>query len=150
MENRDSTVRPIRESPRGKSNMVERRGLMDALDASQSLLWFDPAGMIVDANDNALRLFAYSDEEIRMQDYYGLCMENNVQQIAQRREWQRIVAGDMNHTERSYVAQNGQEVWTSVSFAVVRNEDGTPRRVVAIFIDMSRFAWKPNDSRWSR
>jgi hypothetical protein len=35
---------------------IERRGLMDALDASQSLVWFDGAGVIVDLNKNGVYL----------------------------------------------------------------------------------------------
>lgn len=133
------------EDPRGQANMVERRGLMDALDASQSLVWFDANGMIVDANDNSLRLFAYSGEEILKQDYFALCGSSDRQQMADRRQWNKIASGELNHTERSFVGQDGSEVWSSVNFAAILNEDGTTRRVVAIFIDMGKFAWKPKD-----
>ena len=60
-----------------KYNGIERRGLMDALDASQSLLWFDGAGVIVDANTNALRLFSYDAGDILKQDYFGCCQTNS-------------------------------------------------------------------------
>jgi len=129
------------------SNKIERRGLMDALDASQSLVWFDGAGAIVDANDNALRLFVYGDGEIQKQDYYVLCGGNPKQLLADKREWSRVAAGEICHTERSFKAKDGREIWSSVNFAAVLNPDGSTRRVVAIFIDMSRFAWKPNDVR---
>lgn len=132
-----------------KHNGIERRGLMDALDASQSLIWFDGAGVIVDANVNALRLFAYSEGDIFKQDYFALCGAKSKQILADKREWVRIAAGDMCHTERSYTAQDGREVWSSVNFAALKNDDGSTRRVLAMFIDMGRFAWKPNDSRWA-
>jgi len=127
----------------------ERRGLMDALDASQSLVWFDGAGVIVDANPNALRMFAYEKSEILKQDYFALCCRGSRHILADKREWARIAAGDMCHTERNYTGQDGREVWSSVNFAALRNADGSTRRVLAMFIDMGRFAWKPNDSRWA-
>lgn len=130
-----------------KYNGIERRGLMDALDASQSLVWFDGSGMIVDANANALRLFAYGDGDILRQDYFALCGAGSKQVLANKREWARISAGEMCHTERSYSAQDGREVWSSVNFAALKNEDGSTRRVLAMFTDMGRFAWKPNDAR---
>lgn len=141
-----TTVEKLTEEPRGQANMAERRGLMDALDASQNLVWFDANGMIVDANDNALRLFAYTGEEILKQDYFALCGSTDRQQMADKRQWNKIANGEMNHTERSFVGQDESEVWSSVNFAAIRNEDGSTRRVVAIFIDMGKFAWKPKDT----
>lgn len=126
-------------------NGIERRGLMDALDASQSLVWFDGAGVIVDANTNALNLFAYREGDILKQDYFALCGGRSKQVLADKREWARIAAGNLCHTERNYVAQNGREVWSSVNFAALLNEDGSTRRVLAMFVDIGRFAWKPND-----
>jgi len=130
-------------------NGIERRGLMDALDASQSLVWFDGAGVIVDANANALRMFSYGEGDFAKQDYFSLCGNGAKQILADKREWGRIAAGNMCHTERSYSAQDGREVWSSVNFAALKNDDGSTRRVLAMFIDMGRFAWKPNDARWA-
>lgn len=140
-----ATSDKLTEDPRGQSNMRERRGLMDALDASQNLVWFDASGMIVDANPNSLRLFAYSADDILKQDYFTLCGSTDRQQMADRRQWNKIASGEMNHTERSFVGHDGSEVWSSVNFAAIFNDDGTTRRVVAIFIDMGKFAWKPKD-----
>ncbi len=132
---------------RGQSNRIERRGLMDALDASQALVWFDATGMVVDANGNALAMFGFSEAEILKQDYFTLCRRDAQPNMADKREWHRIAAGEMFHTERSFWGKDGQEVWASVSFAAIRNDSGKTRRVVAIFIDLNRFAWKPNDVR---
>ena len=132
-----------------QNNGIERRGLMDALDASQSLVWFNGAGVIVDANENALKLFAYREGDILKQDYFALCGAGSKRILADKREWARIATGDLCHTERSYVAQDGREVWSSVNFAALLNDDGSTRRVLAMFIDLSRFAWKPNDARWA-
>lgn len=130
-------------------NGIERRGLMEALDDSQSLVWFDGAGVIVDANPNALRLFAYENGEFLKQDYFALCGVGGKRVLADKREWGRIAAGQMSHTERSYSTQDGRENWSSVNFAAMLNEDGSARRVLGMFVDLSRFAWKPNDSRWA-
>jgi len=128
-----------------KHNGIERRGLMDALDASQSLVWFDGAGVIIDANANALRLFAYGESDIVKQDYFTLCHVGSKHTLADKREWARIAVGETCHTERSYTAQDGNEIWSSVNFAALKNDDGTTRRVLAMFTDMGRYAWKPND-----
>ena len=134
------------ELSRNQSNRIERRGLMDALDASQNLVWFDANGMIVDANPNALNLFTYDHEDMLKQDYFGICGNNPRQLMADKRQWGRIASGEVNHMERSFVGKDGHEVWASVNFAAIKNENGSTRRVLALFIDMGKFAWKPNDA----
>ncbi len=141
-----SAVAQEPEISRGQSNRIERRGLMDALDASQNLIWFDANGVIVDANPNALNLFAYGADEILKQDYFTLCGNNPRHLMADKRQWNRIAAGEVNHMERSYVGKTGKEVWASVNFAAIKNENGTTRRVLALVIDLGKFSWKPNDA----
>ena len=131
----------------GLTDRFERRGLMDALNASQSLVWFDGAGMVVDANANACRMFAYDDANFIKQDYFVLCGSNARNQLGDKREWAHIAAGEVHHTERSFKAKDGREIWSSVNFSALLNSNGSTRRVVAIFIDMAKFAWKPNDTR---
>lgn len=133
------------QTDRGPVNKIERRGLMEALDAAQSLVWFDANGMIVDANDNALALFGYTESQILQQDYYALCKSGPNCLMADKREWARISEGEMNHTERNYKTSDGQEVWASVNFSSIKTESGRTRRVVAIFTDLNQFTWKPND-----
>ena len=126
------------------SDKIERRGLMRALDSAQSLVWFDARGIIVDANANALEMFNYANDDILNADYGQLCGTTQANILHEKREWARILSDEIQHTERGYKRRDGAEVWAAVNFSVLRNPDGTPRRVVAIFVDMSRFAWKPN------
>lgn len=121
-------------------NGIERRVLMDALDASQSLVWFDCAGVIVDANTNALKLFSYVVGDILKQDYFTLCGGRTKLNLADKREWARIADGKLCLTERTYTSNDGREIWSSVNFAALHNEDGSTRRVLAMFVDLSRFA----------
>lgn len=131
---------------RGPANRIERRGLMDALEASQSLVWFDANGMVVEANANARHMFAYNASEVLLQEYCSLCPPCKHNQLANKREWQRIANGELINTERSFISNDGSEIWASVTFAVIKNASGRARRVLAIFIDMERFAWKPKDA----
>lgn len=142
MGDNNSMLHQLSQSPRGASNIVERRGLLDALDASQALVWFDPEGKIVDVNDNALRMFAYTKDDILKQDYFVLCKATAAQKLSLLNEWRSIANGKISHCEGSFVAKNGQEMWSSVNFAAIKNDDGLTRRIMAIFIDMSKVAWK--------
>ena len=136
----DERVRQMR------SDKMERRGLMAALDASQALIWFDAAGRIVDANDNALAMFGYSIDDFLQRSYSDLIHAPTRQDHAYQRLWERIQTGQLRNEERSYYTASGSEVWTSANFAAITNEFGLTRRVLAILIDLSPWSWKPKDA----
>jgi len=135
----------IAPAKRGVTNRIERRGLMDALDQSQALIWFDAVGLVADSNENAQKLFGYSARHFLDQDYYTLCHPSKPASLSDKREWQRAADGEMYHTERCFMDAERREIWASVNYAAIRNEAGITRRVMAIFIDLNRFSWKPND-----
>lgn len=133
-----------------EADKMERRGLMKALDASQALLWFDAAGRVVDANTNVLHLLGYSPDEVLRHDYFDLTSDSPGQLLAQRRHWMRICNGELTHHECGFHRPDGGEVWASVSYAALRQENGQTRRVLAILIDLTRWAWKPNSMTRAR
>ncbi len=135
----DERLRQIR------SDKAERRGLMAALDASQALVWFDAAGRVVDANDNALAMFGYSIEDFLQLTYADMIHAASRQDAAYQKLWERIQTGQLRNEERSYYTARGSEVWTSANFAAITNEFGLTRRVLAILIDLSPWSWKPKD-----
>lgn len=126
------------------ADKMERRGLMKALDASQNLLWFDANGRIVDANRNVLNLLGYSADEILLHDFFDLTIDNQGQLLSQRRTWLRISTGDLVHNEVSFHGKDRIDVWASVNYAALRHDNGETRRVLAILIDLTKWAWKPS------
>jgi methyl-accepting chemotaxis protein len=123
---------------------MERRGLMRALETSQNLLWFDATGRIVDANEKVLALLGYSSADLLRRDFFDLTLDNPNNLLSQKRIWNRICSGEHVHSEMNFRARDGADVWTSVSFAALRHDNGETRRVLAILIDLSRWAWKPS------
>ena len=124
-------------------DQMERRGLMDALDQAHAIVWFDPQGQVVDGNENAIRLFGLTGNELFLEDYFTLCGQSRPSNMADRREWARIAAGEMVHCERNFVSSDGTKIWSSAIYAAIKREDDTTRRVIAIIIDLTRFAKKP-------
>ncbi len=123
---------------------MERRGLMKALETSQNLLWFDANGRIVDANEKTLALLGYSADEILCHDFFDLTVEKPSHLLSQKRTWLRITTGEHVHSECSFRGKNGVDVWASVNYAALRHDNGETRRVLAILIDLTKWAWKPN------
>lgn len=128
------------------TDKTDRRGLMKALDKSQNLLWFDASGRIVDANDNAMALLGYTADEIRRLDFFDLTTDSPHQVMAQKRTWLRISTGEHVHSECRFRASDGSDIWTSANYAALRHDTGETRRVLAILIDLTKWAWKPKNA----
>ncbi|MFQ5623756.1 MAG: PAS domain-containing protein [Paracoccaceae bacterium] len=129
-----------------RSDKIERKGLMAALDASQALVWFDPDGRVVDVNDNAVTMFGYAQQEFIRLDFFDLCGESASSRRSLERQWLQVVSGERCNDERNFMTRDGKRLWASVSYAALRNEYNLARRVVAIFIDLTPWSWKPPDT----
>ncbi|MEM1267866.1 MAG: PAS domain-containing protein [Pseudomonadota bacterium] len=118
----------------------ERRGVMAALDHSQCLIWFNAQGRILDANPLAQDLLGRHliDEThaLLVGEYHGSWPSYSAY-------WARIRDGLLRNEERSLHRGTGEEVWTTISYAVIASPTGGTRRVLAIVIDLSPWAWKP-------
>ncbi len=123
----------------------ERRGVMAALDHAQCLLWFDGNGRIVDANPNAQDLLGYDLIQMKTCTHAMVMGENDPDSPQYLTHWCRIRDGELRNEERSVISQKGTEIWSSVSYAAVRNDAGQTRRVLAIIIDLSPWSWRPNE-----
>lgn len=123
----------------------ERRGVMSALDASQCLVWYDANGRIVDGNPNLQSLLGYDLEGLKRCTHAILTREDNPDNPKYLTHWSRIRDGELRNEERSYYTKNGSEVWSSVSYAAIKNDAGQTRRVLAIIIDLSPWSWRPNE-----
>ncbi len=118
---------------------------MAALDASQCLIWFDATGRVVDANTNTQALLSYDLVTMRHLTHADLIKEPDAEHPSYQTHWALIRSGAIRNEERSFYTEDGTEIWSSVSYAAVRNDAGETRRVLAIIIDLSPWSWKPKD-----
>ncbi|QHQ35963.1 PAS domain-containing protein [Algicella marina] len=123
----------------------ERRGVMAALDHAQCLVWFDALGRVVDGNPNAQDLLSYDLDNLKSCTHAALTGETDVDSPRYLTHWARIRDGELRNEERSVLTRNGTEVWSSISYAAIRNDAGKTRRVLAIIIDLSPWSWRPKD-----
>lgn len=127
-----------------KVDRRERRGLMAALDRSQCLIWFDPTGQIVDCNPRVQNLLSFDLKTMRTNTHATLMGEPDPTHPQYATHWERICTGAILNEERSLIAQDGSEIWCSISYAAVKNDAGATRRILAIVIDLSPWSWRPN------
>ncbi|MEO0913152.1 MAG: PAS domain S-box protein [Pseudomonadota bacterium] len=125
----------------------ERRGVMAALDAAQCLVWFDGNGRVVDGNPNTQDLLGYDLTALKGCTHAVLTGEDQPDSPQYLTHWARIRDGELRNEERSVYTRKGSEVWSSISYAAIKNDAGQTRRVLAIIIDLSPWSWRPNEHR---
>lgn len=123
----------------------ERRGVMAALDQSQCLVWLDAHGRIVDANVNVQALLDRDLPAMKTQNHATLIGITDPDSPQYAIHWARIRDGALKNEERSVYTTDGNEVWSSISYAPIKNDAGKTRRVLAIIIDLSPWSWRPKD-----
>jgi methyl-accepting chemotaxis protein len=124
------------------TDRIERRGMMAALDKAHPLIWFDGDGRVVDGNANTQALLGYDLSALMGIDYRTLVGETEEPLFVTETRWARICDSQLTTEERHLTTSRGSEIWSSISYAVVRNHNETVRRVLAIAIDMTPWSWR--------
>ncbi len=112
-------------------------GLVRALNRVQAVAEFDLDGTIRDANDNFLRLFGYSREEILGKHHRIFCELGYAESSEYANFWQRLARGEFESGEFKRLHKDGSEVWLQASYNPILDIDGRPRKVVKFASDIT-------------
>ena len=112
-------------------------GRITAIDQVQAVIEFTPAGVILDANDNFLRAFGYTREQVIGQHHRMFVDPSEREGDSYREFWQRL--GDGRHDSGVYrrLASDGREVWIQGSYSPIRDALGRVRCVVKHATDIT-------------
>jgi methyl-accepting chemotaxis protein len=113
------------------------RGLVDALHRVQAVIEFELDGTIVTANDNFLKAFGYSLDEVRGRHHRMFCDPQHVQSDDYRDFWMQLAMGQPVTGEFRRLAKGGREVWILASYNPVLDAAGKPVRVVKFATDIT-------------
>lgn len=111
---------------------------IDSVHKSQAVIYFEPNGKILDANQNFLSAMGYSLNEIvgkhhsifvdpqyrSSQDYYDF--------------WQKLNKGEYQAAQFKRYAKGGKEVWIEASYNPILNSQGKVIRVVKYATDITK------------
>jgi methyl-accepting chemotaxis protein len=120
-----------------RATMREYEGHMDAIDRSMAVIEFDLKGHVLKANENFLKTFGYSAEEIAGVHHRLFCDAAHVRSLDYREFWERLAAGEFQQGEYRRVSKTGRDVWIQASYTPVLDEDGRPVKVVKYASDIT-------------
>ncbi len=113
------------------------RAVVDALNASQAVIEFTPAGQIVTANSQFLTLTGYALSELKGRSESTLCEADEANSDAYRRFWQALNQGQGQCEAVKRQAKDGRTLWLQATYLPVKDGSGRVTRVVALASDVT-------------
>ena len=104
--------------------------IYQALDRVQAMIEFDLDGIVLSANENFLRIFEYTPEEVIGKHHRIFCDPQYAESTEYSEFWEKLRRGEPHSAEFKRLSKNGREIWLQASYNPVLDEDGKPLRVV--------------------
>ena len=120
-----------------KLNTAEHEAKLRALSLVQAVIEFTPDGIILDANDNFLKLMGYTIDEIRGK-HHRACVEESYGLSAEYDDfWAKLKAGQHVAASFKRLGKGGREVWIQASYNPVFDLNGRVMKVVKFATDIT-------------
>lgn len=113
----------------------QQQAILDALDASQAVIEFEPDGTILHANANFLNTVGYTLEEIQGQHHRIFCTEAFYQDNPDF--WQQLARGQFKTGLFERRNAQGEPLWLEASYNPIKDKDGKVTRVVKFASDIT-------------
>ena len=125
----DVTLKVQRES--------EAKGKLQALDRAMGIIEFNPDGMILDANQNFLRLVGYSLAELKGKHHRLFCKPALAGSIEYQEFWRRLNTGEFFSGQFERIGKHGQTLWLEANYNPVYDARGQLSKVVKFASDVT-------------
>jgi len=123
-----------------KMRAADFEGKMRALDLSQAVIEFDTTGRVLHANDNFLRIFNYSVEQVIGRHHLMFCEEAYVRTPGYAEFWRNLAQGRFKSGQFKRLDSLGREVWLQATYNPVLDADGRLTKIVKFASDVTD--WK--------
>jgi methyl-accepting chemotaxis protein len=111
--------------------------IYEALDRIQAIIEFDLDGTVVSANENFLKIFGYSLDEVIGKHHRIFCEPSYAESDEYAQFWRKLGRGEYHAAEFKRLAKGGREIWLQASYNPVLNKDGEPIRIVKFATDVT-------------
>lgn len=120
------------------SRFSQERAELNALSRSQAIIYFQPDGIIIDANDNFLNVMGYSLNDIKGQ-HHRIFVEPQYAQTPDYREfWEKLGRGEFQARQFKRLGNGNKEVWIEASYNPILDTHGKVFRVVKYAADITQ------------
>ena len=116
----------------------EMKGKLAAISRAQAVIEFAPDGTVLEANENFLRRFEYSREEVVGKHHRIFCEAAYARSEDYRQFWERLAAGEYASGEYMRVTKSGEQVWFRATYNPILDLNGKPFKIVKYAVNVTR------------
>jgi methyl-accepting chemotaxis protein len=120
-----------------KVKSLEDTGKITAISRVQAIIEFNPAGEVLDANQNFLDVLGYTLSEVVGRHHSMFCDPNYVRTEEYRTFWANLNAGKFIADEFKRIGKGGREAWIQASYNPIFDHHGKVTRVVKYATDVT-------------
>jgi methyl-accepting chemotaxis protein len=91
---------------------------------------FELDGTVITANENFLRIFGYSLDEVAGKHHRIFCDPGYAESPVYTEFWQKLGRGEYDSDEFKRIAKDGTEIWLQASYNPIFDVEGRPRKIV--------------------
>ena len=117
--------------------LAEYEGKIAAIDKAQAVIEFSLDGTVLTANENFLRIFGYTLEEVVGKHHRIFCDPGFAESPEYARFWQKLGRGEYEADEFRRISKDGAEVWLQASYNPIFDMEGRPMKVVKFASDIT-------------
>jgi methyl-accepting chemotaxis protein len=120
-----------------KLQLAEFEGMIRAINRAQAVIEFELDGTVITANENFLRIFGYSLDEVVGKHHRIFCDPGYAESPEYARFWQKLARGEYEADEFKRLSQDGAEIWLQASYNPIFDIEGRPLKVVKFASDIT-------------
>jgi methyl-accepting chemotaxis protein len=120
-----------------KLQTAEYEGKIEAINRSQAVIEFKMDGTVISANENFLRIFGFSLDEIVGQHHRIFCDPDYAESSEYADFWQKLGRGEYDTGEFKRLHKDGSEIWLQASYNPIFDMDGKPFMIVKFATDIT-------------
>ena len=113
------------------------RGQMDAIGRVQAVVEYELDGTVRFANDNFLKSFGYSLDEIKGKHHSLFTEVTGTGNAEHRLLWEKLQRGEFEAGQYKRVGKGGREIWVEASYNPILDANGKPMKVVEYATDVT-------------
>jgi methyl-accepting chemotaxis protein len=120
-----------------KLQLAEFEGMIRAINRAQAVIEFELDGTVITANENFLRIFGYSLDEVVGKHHRIFCDSGYAESPEYARFWQKLARGEYEADEFKRLSKDGAEIWLQASYNPIFDIEGRPLKVVKFASDIT-------------
>lgn len=129
---------PVLKVDESEKRLLELECIYDVLGKVQAIIEFTPGGIILNANENFLKVTGYSLQEIQGKHHSMFCEKQYAESFQYRQFWEKLNQGESDQAEYKRFGKNGVSVWINASYNPIIDETGKVVKVIKFATDVTK------------